>query len=54
MLAYHGSTARVGMKMELRRLDHRMDYVGQIPLLVHIPRGRRIGGYWDEMRCTYS
>ena len=38
MLAYHGSTGRVGMEMELRRLDHRMDYVGQVSLLGHVAR----------------
>lgn len=43
MLAYHGSTARVGMEMEPRRLYHRMDYVCQVPILVHIAR------IWPDM-----
>ena len=38
MLAYHGGTARAGMEMEPWRLDHRMDYVGQVRLFVHIAR----------------
>ena len=48
------------MEMESRWLDHRMDYVGQVPLLIHIAciwpdmtTDRRILG-WNEMRCTYS
>ena len=37
-LCLHIMAVRRGWKMEMesRRLDHRMDYVGQVPLLIHI------------------
>ena len=32
-----------GDGIELRRLDHRMDHVGQVPLLIHVVR------IWPDM-----